>query len=489
MKVVPPEILDDRCNVAWTRSITEILNDCSVDPSHGLESWEVSERQSLYGRNQLGVVKRRHVVSILADQFRSLVILLLAVAGTLAILFSDYVEGLAIFAVIVINGTIGFLTEWRAIRSMEALEHLGRVDTVVMRDSVVQKISAEELVPGDIVVFEGGDIVTADIRLIEIAKFEVDESTLTGESLPVRKQPDPLPLEIPVMERSNMVFKGTAVTRGSGRGVVVGIGISTELGRISKLVTEAKSQQTPLEKRLDTLGERLAGTVLVVASLIAVAGILAGRDTFLAIEVAIALAIAAIPEGLPIVATIALARGMWRMAKHNALIARLSAVETLGATSVILSDKTGTLTENRMTVTIIQLEGADITVEGAGPTRQVRFCENGLDLEAAKYSLLDELLITGALCNNASLHIMQNGEIQAVGDPTELSLLVAAAQRGLHREKLLEHTPEFAEIPFDPATNLMATLYRNKTEDLVAVKGAPESVILRCSSVRTINGE
>lgn len=480
---------DTGCEAAWTSSTTEALAELSVDPAQGLESEVVDDRRRRYGRNQLRAAKPRHVLSIVADQFRSIVILLLAGAGALAILFSEYVEGLAIFAVIAINGAIGFLTEWRATRSMEALKDLGRVDTAVMRDGVVQRIPADELVPGDIVILEGGDIITADIRLIEAAKLQADESTLTGESLPVTKHTEPLVLETTVMDRSNMVFKGTAITRGSGKGVVVGSGLNTELGRISELVMEAESQQTPLEKRLDALGQRLAGAVLVIALFIAIAGILAGRDTFLAIEVAIALAVAAIPEGLPIVATIALGRGMWRMAKRNALIARLSAVETLGATSVILTDKTGTLTENRMTVTALRLAGADITVEGAGQTALAHFHENHHKLGAGTYSLLDDLLIVVALCNNGSLQLSSDGTIHAVGDPTELALLVAASQRGVRREDLLERMPEIAEVSFDPHTKLMATLHKKNADVLVAVKGAPESVIPCCSGVRTIDGD
>ena len=489
MSPVSTSLVKEGSEGAWTRSITETLTHFSVDPARGLDALDAGKRQLRYGRNQLQAAKRRHLLSILADQFRSIVILLLAAAGMLAVLFSDYVEGLAIFAVLAINGAIGFVTEWRAIRSMEALAHLGRVETVVIRDGVVQKVSADELVPGDIVVFEGGDVVTADIRLIEAAKLQVDESTLTGESLPVSKQTEPLAPGTPVMDRNNMVFKGTAITRGSGKGVVVDIGLKTELGRISELVTAAEPQQTPLEKRLDALGGRLAAAVLVMAILLAIVGIFAGRDTFLAIEVAIALAVAAIPEGLPIVATIALARGMWRMSKRNALIARLSAVETLGATSVILTDKTGTLTENRMTVTVLQLAGTDITVENIGQGAQVCFSENGHAPGAGTYSLLDDVMISGALCSNAALHTSANGDVHAIGDPTELALLVAAARRGKHKEELLEHMPEIAEVPFDPGTKLMATLHKCDQGILAAVKGAPESVIPRCIAVRTTNGD
>ena len=473
---------------AWTRGVADTLADLATDAEQGLKSQDASERQIRYGHNQLRAAKSRHVGSIIFDQFKGVVILLLAAAGTLAILFSDHIEGLAIFAVIAINATIGFLTEWRAVRSMEALKKLGHVDTVVLRDGISKQVPADSLVPGDIVIFDGGDIVTADARLIEAARLEADESTLTGESLPVSKQTDPLPHNTLVMDRVNMVFKGTAITQGSGKGVVVGTGLNTELGRISKLVTEAESQQTPLEKRLNSLGERLAGAVLVIAVLVAIAGILTGRETFLAIEVAVALAVAAIPEGLPIVATIALARGMWRMAKRNALIARLSAVETLGATSVILTDKTGTLTENRMTATAIRLASADITIEGVGIGKPGHFHENNNELDRETSAVLEYLLSAAALCSNASLNVSSDGEISPVGDPTEIALLVAAEQRGIKQNELQERMPEIGEEAFDPDRKLMATLHTRDSNFLIAVKGAPETVIPLCNEVRTTTG-
>lgn len=477
------------CQDAWTRSATEALGDLGADAATGLDSRDAQQRQLQFGRNQLHAARRRSIISIAVDQFRSMVILLLTVAGALAFVFSDPAEGLAIFVVIAINGAIGFFTEWRAIRSMEALSNLDRVDSTVLRDGVAQRIAAFDLVPGDIVLFDGGDIVTADIRLVEAAKLQADESTLTGESLPVGKQTEALPLETPLMDRSNMVFKGTAITRGSGKGAVVSIGLDTDLGRISELVIEAESQQTPLEIRLNALGGRLAIAVLVIAVLIAIAGILAGRGAFLSVQVAVALAVAAIPEGLPIVTTIALARGMWRMARRNALISRLSAVETLGAINVIITDKTGTLTENRMTVTAIQLAGTDITIEGNARTRPVRIHENQHQLSSATSSLLDGLLVNAALCNNASLHESSDGDTCSVGDPTESALLVAALHRGIQRDDLLEHMPELSEVSFDPITKLMATVHKKDHHLVVAVKGAPESVIPLCNTVQTIDGE
>ena len=459
---------------AWSKSVDSVLEILAVDPDRGLDDGEVARRRAAFGANELQVAKKRHVISILKDQFKSIVTVLLLAAGVLALLMSNVAEAVAIFAVVVINAAIGFLTEWRAIRSMEALRRLARVSCVMVRDGVVRRAPARELVPGDIVLLEAGDMVPADVRLIEAKKFNADESTLTGESLPVAKQTEPVAAGTTIFERNNIAYKGTAVTRGSGRGVVVATGRETEFGKIFEQVSEAHPHRTHLEKRLDALGTLLAWAVIGIGIVLAGIGILVGRDILLAVEVAIALAVAAIPEGLPIVATIALARGMWRMAKRNALITRLSAVETLGATSVILTDKTGTLTENRMTVTMALLPGDDVVFPDAS--------------SGAEESLLDAMLTAAALCNGAALQAHCDVAQQGVGDPTECALLEAAAVRGIRRDALLENLPEVHEDPFDPDKKRMATVHRDENDFRVAVKGAPEVVLAHCRSVRTSGG-
>jgi Ca2+-transporting ATPase len=421
----------------------------------------------------------------LANQFKSLIILLLAIAAALSFAFGEWIEGIAIAVVIFINGAIGFLTELRAIRSMEALRRLGSVSARVLREEQPQEIPAQQLVPGDIVLLEGGDIVTADLRLIEASKMQADESTLTGESLPVGKKVDPLEDDVSLAERANMLFKGTAVTRGSGKGIVVATGMNTELGEISSLAEEAEEEVTPLEKRLNQLGHRLIWATLIIAGAIAITGTLAGKGLFLMIETSIALAVAAIPEGLPIVATIALARGMWRMARRNALINRLSAVETLGATSIICTDKTGTLTENRMSVTRLALASGDIEINGTGG-----FTEDGEAIDPAEHHLLRQALEVGILCNNASLDQGDsNGTRNGVGDPLEVALLVAGAKAGLNRDPLLESMPEAREEAFDPEVKMMATFHEDSNRYRVAAKGAPEAIIKCCSHILTEEGE
>ena len=383
-------------------------------------------------------------------------------------------EAVAVFVVILVNTAIGFFTEWRAIRSMEALRTLATVTCTVLRGGVVRQAPAEELVPGDVVLLASGDMVPADLRLIAAQKLSVDEAALTGESLPVSKAVDALGEQTTLFERRNMVFKGTAITRGRGRGVVAATGLHTEFGKIFEQVSEARPQHTPLEKRLDELGKRLAWAVIIIGVLLAGVGVLVGRDVVLAVEVAIALAVAAIPEGLPIVATIALARGLWRMAKRNALITRLSAVETLGATSVILTDKTGTLTESRMVVTTALLPEEEVSLAAAG--------------DGSSAALLHDMLTTAALCNDAVLEKDGTPDQSGIGSPTENALLEAAASRGLWRDDLLRSAPEVAEDPFDPDVKRMATVHECDGRLRVAVKGAPEIIIDHCETVSTATG-
>ncbi len=464
----------------WALGPQKVLDALGVAREVGLSREQVLERRRRWGSNQLRETARRHGLAILLDQVKSVVILLLIAAGLLALAFGEIPEALAILTVIFVNTGIGFVTELRAIRSMEALRQLGRVETTVRRAGSVESRLAQELVPGDIVIVQGGDVITADLRLIEASRLEADESALTGESVPVAKQTELLPPDTHLSERTNLVFKGTAITRGSGEAVVVATGEATELGQISTLVRNAEAVETPLEKRLDALGRRMVWVTLVVAILVAVSGLASGRDVFLAIEISIALAVAAIPEGLPIVATIALARGMWRMARRHALVSRLSAVETLGATAVILTDKTGTLTENRMSVSHFVLDGLEVNASDLE-----RRPDESASPGAEPASALDELMVSACLCNNATLDRGAAAEEpQAVGDPTEAALLVAAARCGYYREALLEAMPELREEPFDSDIKMMATFHRREGAVLVAVKGAPEAVIERCESVR-----
>lgn len=455
----------------------------------GLTDREVARRLRLHGSNLLRQKKARHWGAILGAQFKSLIVFLLATASVVSFAFGKAVEAVAIGAVIVLNAAIGFLMELKATRSMEALGRLGQATATVRRNDELSKVPAASLVPGDVVVFEAGDMVTTDVRLIEANKMQVNESALTGESLPVSKTASVLPdSQLPLGERRNLLFKGTVITRGSGEGVVYATGGSTEIGQISRLVEEAEDEITPLEQRLNRLGRRLLWLTLVIALWVLVSGLLAGQEPLLLIESAIALAVATVPEGLPIVATLALARGMWRMARKNALLRRLSAVETLGSTSVILTDKTGTLTENQITVRQILVSDREYDVCGSPHGANGRFVSNGATVEPASEPLLLGTLRAAVLCNNAELPSNSAPEgPHGVGDPLEVALLVAGVKAGLSQDQLRRSFPEIGEEAFDPETRMMATVHANGAR-LTVVKGAPEAVFEHCTEVETSTG-
>ncbi len=374
-------------------------------------------------------------------------------------------------------------------RSIEALRQLGAVNTKVRRNGNLQEIPAKNLVPGDIITVEGGDIITADIYLIQASKLQADESVLTGESLPVDKKVTTLDKEIPLAERTNMLFKGTYVTRGTGEAVVVATGMKTELGEISTMAEETEEEFTPLERQLNQLGHKLIWMTGIVAVIIAGAGIFSGKDIYLMIKTSVLLAIAAIPEGLPIVATIALARSVWRMARKNALVERLSSVETLGATDVICTDKTGTLTEGQMTATQVLTDShrTEIRVNAQNPTGS--FIQNEKAVDPLQDKILKELLSVGLLCNNASLQKNQEGTLKGVGELLEVALLFAGKKAGLSRGQLLNSLPEQKEISFDPEIKMMATFHRVNRQHKIAVKGAPESVLKASSHIMTAEGK
>jgi len=455
---------------AHAKQAEQVLDVLKTDPASGLSEQEAVQRRARYGPNMLRMRKKAEAWRILLNQFQSAVVLLLSAAACVAFISGQWKEGLAVAVVLVINTLIGFATELKAIRSMEALRALGALTTRVRRSGHDVMIEAQDIVPGDIVVLEGGDIVTADLRLIEASNLSCDESTLTGESTPVTKTTRPTAIHIAVADMASMAFKGTAITRGSGLGVVCATGMDTELGRISKLVEEAAPEKSPLEKQIGKLSGQLIQATLVITVMIAAAGIATGKDPYLMIEAAIALAVAAIPEGLPIVATMALARGMWRMAKHNALIDQLSAVETLGATTVIFTDKTGTLTENRMMLDQLWLPLGEVHVD-----RDAGQFLAGIDtLDPEKNLGLRQALMSCVLCNNAELY---DAGQDGTGDPMEIALLLAGRVAGMEHSSLLKQLPKTGEVAFDAEIKMMATIHKAKNQFSVFVKGAPEAVL------------
>ncbi len=483
----PSEVQPPLPSCAWSQDPGTVCTSLQVEPTRGLSTVEADRRRRIFGPNRLRRHSRRSLLSILTAQFKSVILALLAAAAILAFAFGDNVEGAAVVAVILINAGLGFVMELRAVRSIEALRQLSSVEATVLRDATAQTIAAEAVVPGDLILVEAGDSVTSDVRLLEASRLKADESTLTGESLPVGKDPTPVALDAALAERRCMLYKGSSITRGSGLGVVVATGMQTELGRISALVEEAEDETTPLEERLRKLGGRLVWLTIGIVGLLIPFGIATGKDALVVVKTAVVLAVAAVPEGLPIVATIALARGMWRMARRNALLDRLSAVETLGSTSVIFSDKTGTLTENSMTVTRLVWDGPALQVGGSalaldGPLSLADAEGDPLEREA-----LRRALEVGVLCTNASIAEGAAG-LKTVGDPMEVALVIAAAKAGIRQEEIDPRLPELREEAFDPATRMMATVHRAGSAYRVAVKGAPEAVIESCSAVLTDAG-
>jgi Ca2+-transporting ATPase len=457
----------------------DVLARLETSADRGLSQSQARRRQERHGPNRLRRAATRPTWRILLDQLASVVIILLLAAAAAAAIFGRNVEAIAIAAAVLVNTLIGFAMELRATRAMEALQRLGKTKARIRRDGRAREVPADALVPGDIVLLEAGDMVAADLRLIEANRLQCDESALTGESVAVDKRVEQLDEpDLPLGERVNMSYKGTAVTQGSGSGVVVATGMETELGHISSLVEQAKETVTPLEQRLDALGRRLVWLTLAIAALVAGAGLVAGKDLLVMLETAIALAIAAVPEGLPVVATLALAQGMRQMAHRNAVVKRLSAVETLGAASLIFTDKTGTLTENHMTLGRLALDRGTLESGEGG------FLQEGQPVGPEDAPDLRAALEVGALCNNASLE--QEG---AVGDPTEVSLLEAAAGVSVRRDSLLQDLPEVREVSFDPELKMMATIHARDSRYLVAVKGAPEAVLPVCSRVLGADGE
>ena len=438
---------------AWhTLAVDEAARRLRTDTTRGLSAAEVSRRYTQYGPNTLADIKGRSTLSIFIHQFRSLIVALLLAAGGVALALGENVEAVAILIVIVLNAAIGFLTEWKAEQALVGLRKQTVSVAHVVRDGAEQQIPAAELVPGDLAILAAGARVPADGRVVENIRLQVEEAALTGESLAVSKTDGPLPdKDAPLGDRVNMVHMGTAVTDGRARFIVTATGMGTEMGKIGTLIEEAGTRVTPLEGKLAQLGRALLLIVPVLCAIIALAGWLRGNSFLYMLEIAISLAIAAVPEGLPAVATMTLALGMQRMAQRHALIRRLPAVETLGSTTVICTDKTGTLTRNEMTVRAVQLDERRVEVTGTGyaPTGESRVQSQWIEVPANDPLRL--ALRIGALCNDAKVD-RTDGTTTILGDPTEGALIIAAEKAGLVHVALESDYPRVGEIPFNSET-------------------------------------
>jgi P-type Ca2+ transporter type 2C len=475
---------------AWSLEVDRVLE--ALDSStEGLPHSKVLSVRKQYGPNSIRQQKNRPAWRIFVDQGKNLIAAMLVAAAVASFIFGHWLDGASVLVALGLNVLIGFFTELRAVRSMEALSRLGQAKVTVRRGGKRDKVPAAQLVPGDVVLLEAGDVVPADLRLIRASRAEIDESTLTGESVPVGKSLAPVDVDAPLAERQSMLFKGTVLSQGDAEGVVTATGMQTELGRIAELAEEAEDEQTPLERRLEGLGQKLIWVTLGLSMVVAIAGFIGGRDLLLIVKTTVALAVAAIPEGLPIVATLALARGMWRLSRRNALIRRLSAVETLGATSVICTDKTGTLTENRMTVTRLLLpspreHAGELTVDKDSPERP--FNRDGHAAGPDSDTALERLLEVAALCNSVDHDGEGDGDgarRKLGGDPMEVALFELAELGARGRKDLLESMPEKRREAFDPDIMMMATVHRRAGELAALVKGAPEAVLHACTRART----
>ncbi len=460
----------------------DVLALLGVGSDEGLDPGEVERRLARVGPNRIADRPDTPLWRLALRQFRSLVVLLLLAAAAVAWVLGERVEALAILAALLLNAAIGFATEWHARRSLAKLRALAVPQALVRRGGTVTAVVAAELVPGDVVVLEAGAQVPADGRLVQASALRVSEASLTGESEAVEKDESArLAVDTPLAERRTMVYLGTTVLAGSGLAVVTATGATTELGRIGQLVSEAGERTTPLERQVEGLGRRLIGLAVAICAVVGLVGILRGQPVGLMLETAISLAVAAIPEGLPAVTAVALAAGLWRLARAGGLIRRLPAVETLGATTVICADKTGTMTENQMTVTRVELGGRLITVTGGGRSAAGAFLEDGRPLDPLADPGLARLLTVAALVNDASIEAKPDG-LALHGDPTETALLVLALKAGLEARALARQWPRQRAIPFDSATRFMATFHVSPDGGrLLAVKGAPGVVLERAT--------
>lgn len=467
---------------AYQTPIDALLQHLQTDPEHGLSQAQVEEHRKRHGRNEIVDSGVKSPWRILYEQFTATMVLILMIAAMVSLFLGDLKDAAAIVVIVILNGVLGFVQEYRAEKAIHALKQISAPHAKVKRDKTVQDVEAWELVPGDIILLEAGSVVPADARLMESVNLQTQESALSGESAPIEKNALALlPPDVPLGDRVNMVFKGTQVTYGRGVAVVTATGMQTELGKVAGLLQTVQQEQTPLQRRLTQLGKGLAGAALALVGIIFSLGMLRGEDFRTMLLTALSMAVAAVPEGLPAVVTIALAIGSQRMLKRKALIRRLPVVETLGSVTVICSDKTGTLTENQMTVTLLDLAGhrVDLT-ESLRSSGSRIYSEPVLEPIPLPHTekenkfepALSLLLIGSALCNDASLQRTQTGNLQAIGDPTEGALVVAAARFGFRKEELEKEVPRVAEMPFDSERKRMTTLHRLRPEQ----KSLPETI-------------
>jgi len=463
------------------KEVEEALN---TDLSSGLTSTDVKKRKIQYGHNELEEGEKPSALLLFFSQFKDFMVLVLLAATLISGILGEYIDAIAIIAIVIVNAFLGFFQERKAEKSLQALKELSAPQVHVLRDGQWIKMPSKETVPGDVLKFSSGDRIGADIRLVDIKSLEIEESALTGESLPVQKTTEALLGEnLGIGDMENMAFMGTMVTRGSGIGVVVGTGMKTAMGQIANLLQSAETMTTPLQRRLEQLGKILIVTALLLTALVVAVGVLQGNDLYTMFLAGVSLAVAAIPEGLPAIVTVALSLGVQRMIKKNAIVRKLPAVETLGCASVICSDKTGTMTQNEMTVTHLWSGGQTWTVDGVGYEPKGSFYKSDERIEVGNEKSLQQMLMFGMLCNHAEL-TQKKKDYAVDGDPTEGALLVSAMKAGYNREQLLQEFEMTNEFPFDSTRKMMSIIIKDQNgRQFVVTKGAPDVLVTRSEAI------
>jgi Ca2+-transporting ATPase len=456
----------------------------------GLSQEEAQKRLQEFGPNELKKEKGKSPIKLFVEQFADILIIILLIATGLSIYLGELIDAIVIIAIVMACAILGFVEEYRSEKALEALKKMTAPTAMVLRDGKEEKIQTISLVPGDIVLLYTGDKVPADARLVEAINLKVDEASLTGESSPVNKDVKPLPEDTSLNEKRNMIFTGTVAVYGRGKAVVTSTGMNTEFGKIAKMVQMTEEEETPLEKRMASVGKWIGILSIAVCLIVAAIGIFEGRNPLDMILWGISLAVAAVPEALPAIVTGALAIGMYRMAKVNTIVRRLPAVETLGCTSVICSDKTGTMTKGEMTVQRIYTNDKAIKVSGVGYEPEGEFLFEDKKIDPAQEDELVTLLKVAILCNDAKLEKETETERWIVkGDPTEGALVVAAAKAGLWKEELEKEAPRIGEIPFSSERKCMTTAHIVSGKKKIAfMKGAPEIVLDKCTKI-FVNGK
>jgi len=474
----------------YNKGKKEVLDELRTDLSHGLSNNEAARRLEEYGRNELEEQAKKSFISKLIAQFADFLIIILLIAAGISAFVGEREDAFVILAIVVINAILGIYQEGKAEKSVEALQRLSAPTAKVIREANQITLPAAEIVPGDVVVLEAGDIIPADIRLLESSNMKVEEASLTGESVPVEKDAKAkIAGPVGIGDRHNMVFFSTVVTYGRGTGVVVGTGHNTEIGNIATKIQSYDEEETPLQIKLNQLGKVLGTITILICIVVFLVGLVQGRQVLAMLLTSISLAVAAIPEGLPAIVTIVLSIGMNRMAGKNAIVKKLLAVETLGATSVICSDKTGTLTQNEMTVVKAFVDDRILTVEGGGydPSGDVKL--DGRRININSLPDLRNLISIGALANDARLD-KSTGSYKVAGDPTEGAIITFAGKLGQTAEQLNMIYPRVQELPFDSSRKMMTTFHSNYISGKIVsfTKGAPDIIINRCTKI-ALNGK